>query len=298
MNEITVSHLHGHNGVTEKIRKAMYEAAKEFVYIGFLLKEVRDYKYYEEGSYENVYDYAEFELGFKRSSTKNFIAIAETFGIQKYTYNGIPKETQTMSLQTEYEKFNYSQLVEMLAMSSAQRAQATPDMTVRQLREIKKEPAREEPKIDFKTLDKAIAWSKTSNAIENKTKSTGQTSGQVPELFKWNEWISINQGLPETDKRVLVCCETKAGVQNINLAYYDGQAWHGSGSMAGVTHWMELPGLPMIKRDQEALQAVVVNNYWSEINPIIITKLLNIAHLKYSPKSCYKIEIQLKKDNG
>ena len=275
----------------------MYEAAKEFVYIGFLLKEVRDYKYYEEGGYESVYDYAEFELGFKRSSTKNFIAIAETFGIQEYTYHGITTKTQSMSLQTEYEKFNYSQLVEMLAMSNTQRAQATPDMTVKQLRELKKEPARQEPEINFEVLDKAIAWSKTTNAIENKAKSNGQTSGQVPALSKW-DWISVNQGLPETDKRVLVCCETKAGVQNITLGYYDGQAWHSSGSMSGVTHWMELPGLPMIKRDQEPLQAVVVNNYWTDIKPSVIRKLLEVAHLKYSPKSCYKIEIQLKKDNG
>lgn len=28
----SVSYLHGSNGVTEKIRKAMYESAKQFVY--------------------------------------------------------------------------------------------------------------------------------------------------------------------------------------------------------------------------------------------------------------------------
>lgn len=285
MNEITVSHLHGTNGVTEKIKKAMYDAAKEFVYIGFLLKEVRDYKYYEEGSYGSVYDYAEFELGFKRSSTKNFIAIAETFGMQEYTYHGITTKTQSMSLQPEYEKFNYSQLVEMLAMSNTQRAQATPDMTVKELRHMK--------------LRERIEAIKNTPPPESMlpVKTSGQTSGQIPALSKW-DWISVNQGLPETNKRVLACCETKAGVQNINLAYYDGQAWHCSGSMSGVTHWMELPGLPMIKRDQEALKTVVVNNYWGDLKPCVIRKLLDIAHLKYNPKSCYKIEIQLKKDNG
>lgn len=116
----------------------MYDAAKQFVYIGFLLKEVRDYGYYEEAGFNNVYQYAEFELGFKKSSTKNFIAIAETFGVNKYNYGGRIHEQQTMSLQPKYEQFNYSQLVELLAMSEAKRDKATPDMTVKQLRELKK----------------------------------------------------------------------------------------------------------------------------------------------------------------
>ena len=66
--------------VTEKIKKAMYETAKQFVYIGFLLWEVQEYGYYSEKGYADVYEYAETELGFKRSSTKNFIAINIKFG--------------------------------------------------------------------------------------------------------------------------------------------------------------------------------------------------------------------------
>lgn len=292
-NDLRCDHLHGNTGVTEKIKKAMYDAAKEFVYIGFLLWEVKEYEYHWEGGYANVYEYAEAELGFKRSSTKNFIAIAETFGTTKRGCDTI----HTMSLQKEYSSYNYSQLTEMLSMSVAQREKASPEMTIRQMRELKKEPAPEQtPKIDFATLDKAINWSKSKELIGGKIINGGQTSGQM-QLSQW-DWVSVNKGLPETDKRVLVCCETKAHVQSINLAYYDGQAWHGSGSMAGVTHWMELPNLPMIKRDQEALQAVVINNYWTDLRPSVIRKLLNIAHLRYNPKSTYKIEIQLKKDNG
>ena len=136
---LTLDHLHGTNGVTEKIKKAMYESAKQFVYIGFLLKEVKEYKYYEEGGYPDVYAYAEAELNFKRTSTKNFIAIAENFGTTKYTYKGALRTQQCMTLQPEYEKFNYGQLVELLAMSEKQREKATPDMTVRQLRELKRE---------------------------------------------------------------------------------------------------------------------------------------------------------------
>lgn len=184
-DDMICNHLHGERGVTQKIKKAMYDAAKEFVYIGFLLWEVKEYEYYYEGDYESVYEYAEAELGFKRSSTKNFIAIAETFGTVKKGCD----TTHTMSLQKEYSDYNYSQLTEMLSMSPAQREKANPSMTIRDLRSLKQKDREEairntppppsmkqQPKIDFETLDKAIA--------------SGQTSGQYD--------IKVHDGMTET----------------------------------------------------------------------------------------------------
>lgn len=131
-------HLDGSNGVTEKIRRAMFDAARQFVYIGFLLWEVQEYGYYMEKGYASVYEYAERELGFKKSSTKNFIAINYQFGSRDGRPCGIAHE-RTMTLQPKYEQFNYSQLCEMLSMSDKQREKVTPDMTVKQIRELKKE---------------------------------------------------------------------------------------------------------------------------------------------------------------
>lgn len=135
--------LDGPNGTTEKIKKAMYDAAKSFVYIGFLLWEVKEYKHYLEKNFRDVYDYAEQELGFKKTSTKNFINVAETFGNKYFKkdahiYGGaiLP----TMHLQPEYKDFNFSQLCEMLAMSEKKRALVSPNMTIKQIREIKREP--------------------------------------------------------------------------------------------------------------------------------------------------------------
>lgn len=58
------------------------------------------------------------------------------------------------------------------------------------------------------------------------------------------EWINVIDKLPDEDVRVMVCCQTKKGVQSINLAYQTGGIWHGTGSMSSVTHWMPLPELP------------------------------------------------------
>ena len=128
----TITYLDGPMGVTEKIRKAMYAVCKEYLYIGFLLREVRDFGYYKEKEYLDVYDYAQAELGFKKSSVKNFIAISDTFC-------QVDKGCPTMFLKDKYEKFKYSQLCEMLSLSEVQRSKVSSDMTVRKIRELKKE---------------------------------------------------------------------------------------------------------------------------------------------------------------
>lgn len=145
-NNLEISHLSGYMGVTEKIKRAMYDAAKQFVYIGFLLWEVQEYGYYREGGYKDVYDYAAQELNFKKSSVKNFIAISYQFGTADHRAINGAAHVRTMSLQQPYEKFQYSQLCEMLSMTEKQRELVKPDMTVKQIRELKKELKSEEPK--------------------------------------------------------------------------------------------------------------------------------------------------------
>lgn len=56
------------------------------------------------------------------------------------------------------------------------------------------------------------------------------------------EWIKVSEGLPKDDKIMLVTCQTKKGLKNINRAYYDkdSKSWHGSGSMSGVIAWADI----------------------------------------------------------
>lgn len=167
-----VTYLDGPDGVTEKIKKAMYDAARQFVYIGFLLWEVQEYGYYKEHGYQSVYEYAEAELGFKKSSTKNFIAINYEFGCKDNRPYGIAHQ-RTISLQPKYRQFKYSQLCEMLAMSPAKRETITPDMTIKKIREIKKQQEPDLP-ADMETIPITMP--------ENKL--TGQTSGQITIILK------------------------------------------------------------------------------------------------------------------
>ena len=56
-----------------------------------------------------------------------------------------------------------------------------------------------------------------------------------------DDWISVDERLPEDDRMVLVTCQTKKGIRSVNRAYCDGAFWHGSGSMSGVIAWRPLP---------------------------------------------------------
>ena len=126
-SNLVLNHLDGEYGLTNKIKDALKEAASQFVYIGFLLKEAEDFGYYREGGYDNIYDYCEENFGFGRSSTNNFIRVYRQFGSR----NGI-------GLMDSYKQYSYSQLTEMCSMNMRQLNKCNPYMTVKELRAVKK----------------------------------------------------------------------------------------------------------------------------------------------------------------
>lgn len=54
------------------------------------------------------------------------------------------------------------------------------------------------------------------------------------------KWISVSDRMPENDHTMAVRTVTQKGVVSWNRAWWDGEFWHGSGSMANVTHWMPI----------------------------------------------------------
>ena len=53
-------------------------------------------------------------------------------------------------------------------------------------------------------------------------------------------WIPVSERMPENDHTMAVRTVTRKGVVSWNRAWWDGEFWHGSGSMANVTHWMPI----------------------------------------------------------
>ena len=57
------------------------------------------------------------------------------------------------------------------------------------------------------------------------------------------EWISVEDRLPEDQEEVLVCTRSKNGIRNIDKGYMAIDRFIHRGC-AEVTHWMPLPHLP------------------------------------------------------
>lgn len=102
--------------------------ASNFVKLGFHLWEVQQYEYYKEDNYESVHEFAEEEFGIKKSTCYNYIAL-----MQKFSRDG-----HSCFLDDKFEKYNYSQLVEMLSIDSSLYKSIKPDYSIKQIREIKK----------------------------------------------------------------------------------------------------------------------------------------------------------------
>ena len=111
--------------VTNRIMQFVYNVTSNFLEIGFRLYECERYKYYSEAGYDSVYDYALSELGFKKSSTRNFIRVYERFCDHDIVKKALRTEKYGILrgnyiILQQYKNFSYSQLTELLSLSDPQ----------------------------------------------------------------------------------------------------------------------------------------------------------------------------------
>lgn len=117
----------GYEDITQEILRTMRRSAKDIVQLGYMLKRVVEGRIWD-GHYDCLDDYLRQELHMDYSMATRFIKINETYA---NPYDG-------MDISFKYQDYSQGALIEMLNMSEEQREQVTPDMTVRQIREVKK----------------------------------------------------------------------------------------------------------------------------------------------------------------
>ena len=96
--------------------------------IGYWLMYVRDRELFREEGYNSINEYAADQFGFHKSNTKRHIERCIRFS----------KGGCSPILDDRYKDFGKSQLQEMLDLDDEQLEQVTPDMTVQQIRAMKK----------------------------------------------------------------------------------------------------------------------------------------------------------------
>jgi hypothetical protein len=109
----------------EEIRQKLQEAAGNFVYIGYRLKQIRDSGMYDGKA--DFFEWAEQEYGLSKSTVSRFIAINEKFA----------DPDNRLELKPEYRALGSSKLSEMLTLPDNECELITEQTTVKEIRELK-----------------------------------------------------------------------------------------------------------------------------------------------------------------
>lgn len=116
------------------IKANLQSAVRSVIAVGYYLKCIRDGELFLSDGYQTIWEYAMDRFGFSVSTASRYMARNDRFS----------KDGNSPILDEKYRQFSKSQLQEMLSLTDDQLEMITPDMTVRQIRELKK-PAREIP---------------------------------------------------------------------------------------------------------------------------------------------------------
>lgn len=112
---------------TDKINQAIHDIKKSYVYIGGLLNEINSFETYKELGYENIAEYCEKTFGFKKTFTYDLMNVHRKFN------NGT-----IFNLDERYKNYDFSKLVVMSRMNDMQLSKCSSDMTVQQIKDIKR----------------------------------------------------------------------------------------------------------------------------------------------------------------
>lgn len=126
----------GYQDSIDIIKDESLKVQKSFVKIGWYLKHIRDNELYKENGYASVWECAADQLGYSQSTASRFINICEKFS----------KDHNSPELDIKYAGFDKSQMIEMLPMEPDQLDKVTPEMTIKQIRDIKTEKKVKAPK--------------------------------------------------------------------------------------------------------------------------------------------------------
>lgn len=105
---------------------------QNYIRLGFHLREFDKMGYYTDFGYSSFLEFCDANLGLNRSVVSRCIAVFDAFAMRDE--RGVYK----MWLKEKYSQFSYSQLCEMVSMKEGQRNLVKPEMTIKQIRELKK----------------------------------------------------------------------------------------------------------------------------------------------------------------
>ena len=173
----------GYKDSIDIIYDELQRTRKSFVKIGWYLKHINEGEMYKEDGYLNIYEFAHDKFNISQSTATRFINLCVEFSIGH----------DSPELDERYVDFSVSQLFEMLPMKQEEKETVTPDMTVKEIRAIKKDNriSKEPVDVDKKSEDPddnipgqtSIEKDFPEYMPEENKVSSGQDSSEVEEVI-------------------------------------------------------------------------------------------------------------------
>ena len=158
------------------VKQDIADVKKRYISLGFHLHEMEMYRYHEELGYDNFYECIEKNFHMDKSAVSRVISVWNEFCSKD------DADSRKMWIDDRYEKYSYSQLVEMLPLKEQERRRVTSDMTVSQIRSYKrslKEKAKEQ-KSSTDTLNTSDTLVQTSKKKKSVATSQSVSKKKVP----------------------------------------------------------------------------------------------------------------------
>lgn len=248
------------------LREKMYNLKMNFIAAGYYLKYIRDHEQFREDGYESIWEFAEDNYGIKKSTASRWMAMNDKFS----------QDGNSPILAEEFRSFEKSQLQEMLYLDDKQIETVTPDMTVKEIREVRKP---EEPKKEDRELKKPDETDREYLKAAAKKLITS--------LHKWflqdymNRVMLVDRSPDELKKELGKSnrwwhFSTEKGVASIDLFDDCVQIWDEKGECIGDFDWFYLAAaiqsmwnIVAMENAQKSQEDVVATSQQEEPEPVL-----------------------------
>ena len=209
------------------IKSNLNGCARNFVAIGFYLKDIRDNETYLKGGYDSIWAFALDKLQMSKSTVSRFMAINDRFSV----------DGNSPILMDKYLDYGSGKLQEMLTMTDEEIEKINPDTTVKEIRQIKRrrcDAQQTESEISEKEQKSPLGYTKSVYPPESLIASKG--CGNKHDCFSCARICQIRQEdrycveapmghpFPCTTMKLLESIENDIGGDcmflNLELAYH------------------------------------------------------------------------------
>lgn len=194
------------------------EAAEGFVRIGYLLKVARDTNILAESGYQSVAEFAKAEYGLTKDIVSRYIAINDKYAVSGYSDQ----------LQERYKAFGVAKLAEMLTLPDEIAEEISPEMTKKEIQEIKKDYKDEMKISDLEVLAEQAEQQNIESEMQTNLERALYEYFRRPEKYKemqetYYKALSYTAGLAEDIQKVfafkdeMVDVIAPNGIENIRV---------------------------------------------------------------------------------